>query len=234
MNYNLASKYFEKVDETINYGFYGGMVVIGVILMLLASFGVPSLILLGMLFVLAAVILLICRKAQIKSEKAGIPSDAMYDQAVATHLQGLQERALNKLGLDSSEVEEIKPLVFSSYTYKGATKHKIGQDNKSRTNRYEAVMLFFLQDEVHCYTYRFYTTMNKKTETTDVYFYSDIVSATTSSEETKIDKETFNYEYFELCTSGGTKLTVSLKDVDHAQETINAMRSMLRERKRRT
>ena len=84
---------------------------------------------------------------------------------------------------------------------------------------------------MHCYTYRFDTTEDKKTEETDVYFYKDIVSVSTASDEAKLGDQSFNYEYFKLTTAGGTALTVSLRDVNNAQRSINAMRSLLREKK---
>ena len=92
-------------------------------------------------------------------------------------------------------------------------------------------MLFFSQNEVHCYTYNFDTTQNKHTEATDVYFYRDIVSVSTASESTEVLKETVDYESFKLTTAGGTALQVSLRDVSNAQRSINAMRALLKAKK---
>ena len=85
----------------------------------------------------------------------------------------------------------------------------------------------------------FNTLEKKQTESTDVYFYQDIVSVSTTSQETEIadsitnEKQTVNYESFELRTAGGTSLSVAIRDQDQAQRSINAMRALLREKKTR-
>ena len=230
MNYELTKKYFKVVDETINYKASVIMIIIGAIMMFMIG-NSPIVGILGIGLIALGIFLIVNRKNKIKAEKDSIPSDGQYDAEVAKKLAGMKEQALNKLGLDEDEVKEIEPISFDGYVYKGASEYKAGQDKLYRTNKYEAVMLFFSQNEVHCYTYRFDTTEDKKTEETDVYFYKDIVSVSTASDEAKLGDQSFNYEYFKLTTAGGTALTVSLRDVNNAQRSINAMRSLLREKK---
>lgn len=96
--------------------------------------------------------------------------------------------------------------------------------------------IFFSRSELHCYTIIFKTTENLILgEATDVYFYQDIVSASTASVNDKITidgKELIiNAEAFKLTTKGGTSLTVNIIDSRHAQESVNAMRALLREKK---
>ncbi|MBQ9404516.1 MAG: hypothetical protein IJU15_05970 [Synergistaceae bacterium] len=97
-------------------------------------------------------------------------------------------------------------------------------------------MLFFSRNKLHGYTIRFKTTEDLILgEATDVYFYQDIVSASTASVSNKVkinDKEiTINAEAFKLTTKGGTSLTVNVIDTSHIQESVNAMRALLREKK---
>lgn len=159
-------------------------------------------------------------------------SDAEYDKAVQSVLEFLKEQALEKLGVDEDEVSEIEPILFGGYDYSNYTLSKQGEDGIWRTNKYEVVYLFFSQNEVHCYTLEFSTSESKSIESTDVYFYKDVVSVSTCSKSVKIGGYEYEYEMFKLVTAGGTVLEVSLKDVEkNSRNSINAMRQLLREKK---
>jgi sulfur relay (sulfurtransferase) complex TusBCD TusD component (DsrE family) len=84
---------------------------------------------------------------------------------------------------------------------------------------------------VHCYTYKVDTLISKQSESTDVYFYNDIVSISTSTDTSNINNVNREYESFVLVTKGGTKLKVAIRNKDEAQRSINAMRSLLRTKK---
>jgi hypothetical protein len=113
---------------------------------------------------------------------------------------------------------------------------KQGENGKWRSNTYKVVMLFFSRNELNCYTLTFKTTEDRiLNETTDVYFYQDIVSASTSSvnETVKVvgSEITINSEAFKLTTKGGTSITVNLLNSRQGHESVNAMRALLREKK---
>ncbi|MBP3857197.1 MAG: hypothetical protein IK990_16450 [Ruminiclostridium sp.] len=221
MDYEKNQKYFKP----ISYGGQIALIIIGALLLL----GLMSTnFLLAFLFgggMLALGIFLIVLK------KKNIVTDRQYDEQVGSMLKDMQGRALNKLGIDEDEVKEIAPISFDGYVYKGADYAKKGEDGLYRTNKYESVILFFSEHEVHCYTYNFTTTQKKQTESTDVYFYKDIVSVSTASETVEVLGFKIDYEYFKLTTAGGTALSVSLRDVDNAQRSINAMRALLKTKK---
>lgn len=160
-------------------------------------------------------------------------SDEEYDNGNILNLKEVNKRALDKLGVDEDEVNEIAPITFDGYVVKGFDYAKKGKDNKWRTNKYRSTTLLFSAHEVHCYTYTFSTTEEKKSEETDVYFYKDIVSVSTASDTVKFEGETkeTEFEYFKLTTAGGTALQVALRDVDGAQRSINAMRQLLKQKK---
>jgi hypothetical protein len=219
MDYYKNLKYFKPNK----FGLPITMIVIGAIMLFLIV-NVPVVGVLGLLILAGGIIIIV-----VKSKNVG--SDTEYDASVASQLNGLKARALNKLGIDEAEVNEIEPISIDGYRYKGATKAKKGKDLLWRTNKYEAVMLFFSQHEVHCYTYNFTTTEDQHTEATDVYFYKDIVSVSTASESIKLFNFDIDYESFKLTTAGGTSISVSLRDVDNTQRSINAMRSLLRSKK---
>ncbi|MBQ9563359.1 MAG: hypothetical protein IJR36_09360 [Lachnospiraceae bacterium] len=221
MNYQRTSKYFEEINNKgLTKVMIGGIVAALVGIMAKAWI----LVILGILLAAGMVYLM-------QNKKKQIVTDAEYDSEVAKNLDNLKQRALDKLGLDEDEVKEIAPITFDGYVYKGASLSKLGADNLWRTNKYETVYLFFAENEVHCYNYTFDTTTPKFTESTDVYFYKDIVSVSTASDTVTLGNQNIEYEYFKLTTAGGTALSVSLKDANGAQRSINAMRALLRSKK---
>lgn len=166
----------------------------------------------------------------------GRPSDADMDKAVMSQLNNLQTRALKKLGVDEDEVKEISPIMFDGYRYDNGAKIKQGKDGKYRSNKYQAVIFFFSSNEVHCYTYDFSLTEDSQRESTDVYFYKDLVSVSTQTEGTsysvgKGKSSQFDYEYFKLTTTGGTSISCNVRNVDDAQRSINGMRSLIKSKK---
>ena len=166
-------------------------------------------------------------------------SDDEYDSAVARCSDSLiRSHAFSKLGVDKSEVNEIAPIFLSGYDFEETDEIKVkqGKDNLWRSNIYKTIALFFSRNELHCYTIKFLTTENYILgEETEVYFYQDIVSASTASVNNKItvkgQKITINSEAFRLTTKGGTFITVNIVDSRRAQESVNAMRALLREKK---
>lgn len=231
MNYELTNRYFKKVDETVNWKAAIIMIAVGVLLFALLISRVAILGIIGLLLAIGGVLMIVLKKNKIAKEKASIPSDSQYDGEVAKQLRGLKERALNALGLDEDEVKEIAPISFDNYVYAKAKNAKKGEDNLWRTDKYEYVILFFSEHGVHCYSYNFSTLFDQKTESTDVYFYRDIVSVSTSSEQANLLGQSVDYQAFKLTTAGGTNLSVSLKDISNAQRSINAMRSLLKAKK---
>lgn len=221
MDYQKNQKYF----QTVSYKGAIILIVIGALIFLGGMSGSSG----GATFV--GLLALAGGIAFIVLKKKGIITDAEYDASVSSMLSNMQAKALNKLGVDEDEVKEIAPISFDGYVYKGATEAKKGEDGLWRTNKYESVMLFFSEHEVHCYTYNFDTTSQKQTEATDVYFYKDIVSVSTASDSIQVLGQNVDYEYFKLTTAGGTALSVSLRDVNNAQRSINAMRALLKTKK---
>ena len=167
----------------------------------------------------------------VKALLAGRVTDEKYDAMIREHIQEMEQRALDKLGIDRDEVNEIDPIIIDGYNYDQCTLYKKGKDGVWRTNVYRVIYLFFSQNEVHSYTYEFSTTEDQKKDFTDVYFYQDIVSASTESSTATFKNQKIQYESFKLTTSGGTSLNVSTRDSGHVQRSISAMRQLLRAKK---
>lgn len=165
----------------------------------------------------------------------GRPTDEEIDVAVASQLKDMKARALRKLGVDEDEVSEIAPITFDGYVYNKAL-IKQGKDGKYRSSKYQAVMFFFSSNEVHCFTYDFSIVESSQKESTDVYFYKDIVSVSTQTEGTEYSvgkgkSSQFDYEYFKLTTTGGTSISCAVRNIDDAQRSINGMRSLIKNKK---
>lgn len=168
---------------------------------------------------------------KLSANKHSPEADAAYDALVQSMMNFSKDDALAKLGLDESEVTEAAPVCISGYSFDNSLLVKRGMDGKWRSDRYETWYMFFSSNEVHCCKKAIKTTENWKTVSTDVYFYKDIVSVSTTSESKTVLNKKIDYDCFVLTTAGGTAFKVSLKDVDDAQRSVNAMRSLLRAKK---
>lgn len=217
MDYKKNQKYFQPLNLTaaITICFFG------VILLAVNS-------VVGLITTALGILIIVL---QVKAR----PKDADIDAAAMSQLQDLKARALRKLGVDEEEVNEIAPIYFHDYVYEKALL-KRGKDGKYRSNKYRAVIFFFSSNEVYCYTYDFSITESSQREFTDVYFYNDIVSVSTTTEGTEYSvgngkSSPFDYECFRLTTTGGTSISCVVSNADDAQRSINGMRSLIKSKK---
>ena len=142
----------------------------------------------------------------------------------------IKSRALNRLGLDIDEVNEVPPAIFHGYDfslkYRGDYKEWVGTDNLQRSNFYKAAVIFFGQNEMHVYTLTFKVKENAAMEETEIFFYQDIVSVSTFPKNIHIevmrkkingDEEINVYDMtiraFKLTTKGGNSITLNLFNV---------------------
>lgn len=220
MDYAKNKKYFEPMN--LKFG-----IIACIVGLLLLSAGDGAAVI-GLIAIAIGVLVIVM---QVK----GRPTDADIDAAVTSQLANMKARALKKLGVDEDEVNEIAPISFDGYVYNNAL-IKLGKDGKYRSSKYQAVMFFFSGNEVHCFTYDFSITESGQRESTDVYFYKDIVSVSTQTEGTEYSvgkgkSSQFDYEYFKLTTTGGTSISCSVRNIDDAQRSINGMRSLIKSKK---
>lgn len=231
MDYSRNAKYFEKSSIKS----YVIMVVIGALILLggmssnsfgTAIFGLAIAGLGGFL---------------IFGKKGGRPTDSEIDQICAKECADLKSRAMKKLGLDEDQVAEAAPISFDGYSYENIGseyKAQKGEDNKYRSSNYKATMFLFSAEQVYCYEYTFSIIVDEKKETTEEYFYRDIVSAATATDTKKYDykvgkkSESFSIttEYFRL-TVPGAQIHAYIRDMSTAERSINAMKSLLRSKK---
>lgn len=163
-------------------------------------------------------------------------SDDEYSQMVIKKRDSLNlcQKALNKIGLDEDEVSEIPPAVFEGYVFKNAFAKKRANGNWV-SSAYQVAWLFFSSTQIYVYRYTFNMDEDKKTESTDEFFYKDVTSFSTSSEtetahglgDSKFEVETNKFKM----VVPGDKIFVSMDGVSDSEAIIQAMKQKLREKK---
>ncbi len=146
----------------------------------------------------------------------------------------LKEKALSKIGLDESEVSEIKPAMFEGFVFKKAFA-KQRADGRYVSSSYQVAWVFFSSTQIYIYRHTFNMDEDKKNESTDEFFYKDVTSFSTSSEtETtrNIGGQELEVETNKFCmVVPGDKLYVSMDGVEDSESIIKAMKHKLREKK---
>ena len=114
---------------------------------------------------------------------------ADYKAYVQNKINGLnlKERAIAKIGLDESQINEIPPIVISSFkrkNYNGERAHfrteetEIGNVWETVTNIFSVTWIFFSATQLYTYTYEFDAMSDDSFEYTRDFFYSDITNFT--------------------------------------------------------
>lgn len=190
----------------------------------------------------------------IYSYSANKPTDEQMDQWLEEDLNGLTAKALIKTGTDESELvsESVQIMGPRLWDVGGApVLYRKGSDNVLRYTPVEVSVIGFTQNQLLGYSCVLDRTSGKAlNESTDEYFYRDVVSVATKTEsKTKniagLGTVQMNAaESFTLTTSGGTSLSVLLRDAElikrmgggeipttRAEKAIQTVRKMLRDKK---
>lgn len=147
----------------------------------------------------------------------------------------LRQRALSKIGLDEDELQEIPPIMFEGFIFRNAWSKRRANGNWV-SSAYQVSWLFFSATEVHIYQYTFNMDEDKKSESTEVYFYRDVTSFSTRTETesakdihgNKIEVES---NKFTVIVPGAT-LCVALDDPNgEFDAAIQGMKQKLKEKK---
>ena len=166
-------------------------------------------------------------------------TDASIDAAASGAIQNIKDKALKKLGLDADQVTEIDPIIFEGYYFRNLNTQFLvrkGKDGLLRSSNYQVTVFFFSGEQVYCYEYMFSLIAKEQREATDEYFYRDIVSISTVSEDVKFLLKKLSQirtvEQFKLTTTGGTSISAAIKVNDSSVErSINGMKQLLRNKK---
>ncbi|OGL42980.1 MAG: hypothetical protein A2161_04655 [Candidatus Schekmanbacteria bacterium RBG_13_48_7] len=174
-------------------------------------------------------------------------SDEDYESKVMTKVNQLdsKKRALQKIGLDETEVNEIEPVHFENYFFDVKTTYaKWGKDRKWRSSAYQISWIFFSSSQLYIYQYTFHMDNDEKKEKTEEYFYKDVTSFSSTSETVEkevLDKVSCNgqatysiknvhNDLFAIVVPGD-KFFCSMTQSDYSERAIQGMKAKLREKK---
>ncbi len=172
-------------------------------------------------------------------------SDQEYDELVKSYVskKDFKKIALEKIGLDESELKEIEPVNFEGWAWgkdNNVSDAKRGKDGNWRSTAYQISWLFFSSTQVYLYQNTIHFDKDDKKIATEEYFYKDITNFQTSSDtvetpywDVKKKKyliENINSNRFALAVPGD-KFYCSLEQNDYTERAIQAMKAKLREKK---
>ena len=185
-----------------------------------------------------------------------VASDADIDKWTQEGLNKLNNRSLEKMGIDASElVSEGVIITGPRLSNLGPSKfgYRKGKDNILRFTPVNSTIINFTQSQLLVYRCALdLISGNPVNEATDEYFYRDVVSVQTASETVSVSLPGTEFqglqcnaaETFKLTTSGGTSVSMALRDpsliqkmgggeipTTTAERAIQTIRKMLREKK---
>jgi hypothetical protein len=173
--------------------------------------------------------------------------DEEYESMVMARAKSMdfKKKALDKIGLDESQVNEVAPVHFEGYLFDDKKAYaRRGEDGLWRSSAYQITWLFFSSTQVYVYQYTFNMDEDGKKESTEEYFYKDITNFSTSSDI--VEKETVakvnckgeaSYVRTNVDTNRfalvvpGDKFYCAMQQSDYSEKAIQGMKAKLREKK---
>ncbi len=151
----------------------------------------------------------------------------------------LKEKALHKLGIDESQVQEIDPVEFVGFNYDDDYFAK-----GNLTSKYESTWIFFSDTQLYVYSFLFDMTSNSTRERTEEYFYKDVTSFSSSTKSLELItnqpsgcgstmnsvKGSIDMAYFSIVVPGD-KFNCTMQSNDTTEKIIQGMKQKLREKK---
>jgi hypothetical protein len=178
----------------------------------------------------------------------GKMSDQEYDGMVMAKMKGIdfKRKALEKHGLDESQVNEVSPIHFEDYFFNNDGKNyaKRGKDGVLRSSAYQVTWLLFSSSQVYIYQYTFNMDEDGRKEQTEEYFYKDITNFSSITDSVEKDmpaktsctgkvtyvRSTVDTHRF-AATVPGDKFYCAMKQNDYTEKAIQGMKAKLREKK---
>ena len=174
-------------------------------------------------------------------------SDTAYESMVMAKAKSMdfKQKALNKIGLDESQVNEVTPIHFENYWWGDSDRdtNKFlcirGKDGIWRTSAYQITWIFFSSTQIYVYQYTFHMDEDGKKERTEEYFYKDITNFSTASDtvekEISIGKGVFRRQNVDTHKFSiivpGDKFYCAMQQNDYTEKAIQGMKAKLREKK---
>ena len=183
--------------------------------------------------------------------KRSIPTDTEIDNAFKGRVYRAVNEGYRKLGISLNDVNQIEPIVVKGYLFdkvesivvKGYLTDKkisiyyskVGKDGLLRSSNCQCVVIYLSRKQLFVYNIKFSLVHPEIIESTEEYFYPDIVTISTSSAVIEIN-ETFNIkgikkDYFQLITTGGNALLCPIDDLQSIEQSLHMMRHLVRQHK---
>lgn len=173
--------------------------------------------------------------------------DEEYEAMVMARAKSMdfRKKALDKIGLDESQVSEIEPVHFEDYYFdEKKTFAKYGKDRKWRSSAFQITWIFFSSTQIYVYQYTFNMDEDGKKERTEDYFYKDVTNFSTSTEtiekevplktsckgDTTYGRKNVDNSIFSIIVPGD-KLICAMEQSEYAEKAIQGMKAKLREKK---
>ena len=173
--------------------------------------------------------------------------DEDYEARVMNRVKSIdwKKKALDKIGLDETQINEIEPVHFQDYVINERSKYvRKGKDRKWRSSAYQVSYILFSASQIYVYQYTFNMDSDEKNERTEEYFYKDITNFSTTKDT--IEKEvlektgctgesTFKRTQVETSafaiTVPGDKFYCAMEANDYSERAVQGMKAKLREKK---
>lgn len=175
-------------------------------------------------------------------------TDDQYDEMVkrTANAMDFKQKALNKIGLDESQVAEIEPVHFEAYhiSNKSDNLNKRGADGRWRSSEYMITWIFFGDSQLYVYQYTLNMCSGSKREQTMDYFYKDVTNFSAASEtyekevlqsvscsgQATYARTPVDVNEFRLIVPGD-KVTCAMDQTEYTERSIQGMKAKLREKK---
>lgn len=237
MNYKRNARYFKKEPLPPPKSIFGGIAAVA----LLVVFNVISI---GQVIILGIII-----GVFLGILKFMTPSDAEIDAQLGSLATDIKERALKKLGIDEEEVSIAPPLFLKGYAFWKSRLGDVanmklydvrGKDGVWRSPECVLTAWFFSEDQIHYYARTVSLVSDSYKESTEEFFYKDVVSVKTDTLEKpwidpKTGRESKDYKTrwlaFMLRNSGGETTECACDSSDEADRCVSAMRNLIKQKK---
>ncbi|MCD7775710.1 MAG: hypothetical protein LUH40_09030 [Clostridiales bacterium] len=174
-------------------------------------------------------------------------TDEQYDKMVSDRISSMdfKTKALAKIGIDETEVQEIDPVHFEAMHFSDRKDNLTirGKDGKTRSSEYMVTWLFFGDSQLFIYQYTLNMCSGSFKEKTVDYFYKDITNLTMVSEasEQYIPKQSctgkVSYQTVMVDTTKfrvivpGDDFACAALNGDYLDRAVQGMKAKLREKK---
>ena len=169
-------------------------------------------------------------------------TDQEYETMVVAKAKSMnfKQKALDKIGLDESQVNEVEPIHFEGYLFDDKKAFALrGKDGLWRSSAYQITWIFFSSTQIYVYQYTFNMDEDGKKEQTEEYFYKDITNFSTTSDTVEKEVSTEKGKFARVNVDSnrfsivvpGDKFYCAMQQNDYTEKAIQGMKAKLREKK---